>query len=231
MLDVSAAYEAWCMPVRSSSSPSGGGRGPSLPSWLAPRPPSDVAPSDAEPAAAPPPSAPDPIESLEAAPDLDDGPRSEAIPPPPSTPSLRDWEGELAALEDDVVAATAAATAHRKAVLAASERDLVSLAIAIAERVIGREISLDPSLVATLAREGVAALTDQDDLTIAIAPDVAERVPADAWQRALDNVPPPVVDPKLGAARVEVRGKFGRVDASVAARLDAVVRAMGEPDE
>ncbi len=231
MLDVLEAYEAWCTPARSNGTgQSLRARPPALPSWLAPRPASDLGPPTPEPEEVSIDSAPEPLGDDASFDDLE-GPRSEAIPPPPNPVELRDYESELEELRADVVDAVAAAKAHRRAVLAASERDLVSLAIAIAERVVGRELTVDPSFVAQLAREGVDALSAQDELTVAIAPDLAERVPAEAWARALDRTASPVVDATLGAARIEVRGKYGRVDASVSARLDAVARALAEPDE
>jgi hypothetical protein len=146
------------------------------------------------------------------------------MPPVDLAPRVAELEEELAEARAGIVALTESIARVRDDVLRASERDLVELSIAIAERVIGRVVKHETNLFAAWAREAVVALGERDEITVALAPDVAAAVPSDAWEgtprlRA-------ELDASLPAGRVEVRGKFARVDADVRARLDAVIEAL-----
>lgn len=119
----------------------------------------------------------------------------------------------------------------RRDVLEASERDLVKLAMVIAERVTGRELQTDPALVARWARAGIDALDSQDTTTIAVSQDIADVVPDEAWTDRDGNNVAPLVDPNLPPGSCEVRGEFSRVDASLAGRLVALGDAVGATEE
>jgi hypothetical protein len=134
----------------------------------------------------------------------------------------------LEALRGALTLAVADAARARRDALAASEADLVALAAAVAQQIVGREIRLDPGLIAAWAREGVAALGEQDEVVVAIAPDLAELVPAATWAAALPGSAAPVIDPSLPPSGCEIRGRYGRVDASVNARISAVLAALGD---
>ena len=134
----------------------------------------------------------------------------------------------LEALRSALTAALADAARARRDALAASERDLVQLAAVIAQQIVGREIRTDPALIAAWAREGVAALGEQDELVVAIAPNLTELVPPATWIAALRGIAPPLVDPSLPPSACEIRGRYGRVDASVTARIAAVLAALPE---
>lgn len=224
------------------ASPSGMSDRPSLPSWIAPRPPigragsssrrepegEGFAPRPAEAHAAEPPPAPPPA-AVESPPpltepehDTDAAPASERYTPP--------WEVEIASLRVALATVTAQLAHARREVLEASERELVTLAVAVAERIVGRELATDPSLVARWAKEGLDALVGDDAPIVAVAPDVAQRVPAETWAEALGGVPM-VVDASLAPGGCEVRGRLSRVDESAASRLTAITAALGRVDE
>jgi len=139
----------------------------------------------------------------------------------------RDYEGELAQLQEQLAGAIRSIAAIRRELRQASERDVVELALVIAEKVTARELTIDPSLVASWARAGLEALADQDAVEIAVAPDIAAAVPPEAWTDA-DGAPiAPIVDPKLKPGSCDVRGELSRCDASVSARLNSVRDAIG----
>ena len=83
----------------------------------------------------------------------------------------------------------------RVRVLEASEPQLVKLAMAVAGRVVGRELQTDPTLVASWAREAVELFVTREGLVVSVAPDLASLVPADAWANALATPHTLVVDP------------------------------------
>jgi flagellar assembly protein FliH len=163
-------------------------------------------------------------------------PRVEAILPPPSdrplavcAPPEPEASEECEALRAALVHAISAGVRARRHALVAAERDLVELATAMARQIIARELATAPALVVSWAREGVAALGQQDQVVVAVAPDVAALVPADAWASALDGLATLVVDRSLPPQGCEVRGRYGRVDVGVEARLASVIDALGGP--
>ncbi len=136
---------------------------------------------------------------------------------------------EKSAIEDRLARAVSRMATLRRDVMESSETELVKLAVAIAERVVGRELTADPALVVAWAKEGIQALGAGDDVVIAIASDVAAATPADAWAGLAEGVQIRT-DPALPDGAAEVRSPLGRVAAGAAARLDAVGRAMGVGD-
>jgi flagellar biosynthesis/type III secretory pathway protein FliH len=158
---------------------------------------------------------------------------NEGGPPSLSPPSRRAVPfgapdpAEIERLHAALIEAIAVGLRARREALAAAERDLVHLALAIAGKVVGREIAADPAVLAGWAREGIAALGEQDRLTVAISPDLAARLPPEAWAQALDGLAP-VVDRALPPGGCEVRGAYGRVDAGLGPRLASVAEALEE---
>jgi flagellar assembly protein FliH len=118
----------------------------------------------------------------------------------------------------------------RREVLESSEIELVRLATAIAERVVGRELALAPDLVVDWAKEAIQLLAAKDEVVIALARDVAQQVPAEAW-RALDLGSRVQMDALLAEGSVEVRTAEGAVLSGAAARLNAVSRALGVTED
>jgi hypothetical protein len=113
----------------------------------------------------------------------------------------------------------------RDIVLADSERDVVRLAIAIAKKVIGRELATDTSSIVRLAREGIEALGARDKVRIRVGPLPEEAVTELRTQLASHRAEV-VVDASLEPGKCLVETDFGHVDESIGARLDAVLAAL-----
>jgi flagellar biosynthesis/type III secretory pathway protein FliH len=109
-----------------------------------------------------------------------------------------------------------------------TEEQLVTLAATIAQRVIGREISLDPEILLTLAAEGIDALGDRDRVVVRFGFLDRDDLLASMVDRLKRRAPRCEVlqDPSLGPGQCIVESEFGQVDESVDARLDNVVRAL-----
>jgi flagellar assembly protein FliH len=133
---------------------------------------------------------------------------------------------ENANLHAQVTASAARMARLRRDVLEASEPELVRLAVAVAERVVGRELAVDPSLVVSWARDAIQALAAKDEVVIAVARDVAQIVPAEAWA-AIESQHKVQTEPLLAPGSVEVRAAEGAIAAGGPARLDAVAQALG----
>jgi flagellar assembly protein FliH len=113
-------------------------------------------------------------------------------------------------------------------VLRSSEPEVVALAVAVAERVIGRELTTDPAVVADWAREALDALSVRDGVVVTVSPDVAAQVPAEAWSRALAAPHALTVDASLPPVSCAVRAGASAADASLDGRMTAVRDALAE---
>jgi flagellar biosynthesis/type III secretory pathway protein FliH len=189
------------------------------PSWIAPKRKSSGPPSE--------PAVPEPMEA-----EMSEPPRGEPDNSESESAALcLRMSVELASLRDENAAlraqlaemASAMAKLHRD-VLEASEGELVRLALAIAERVVGKELELKPTLIVEWARQAVQLLAAKDEVVIGLARDVAQQIPREAWQ-AIDAELQ--TDPLLADGSVEVRAAGGTVAAGAAARLEAVSDALG----
>jgi hypothetical protein len=194
------------------------------PSWIARKHASTRPPT---PSVAPPPALPAAVEPIEEA-----APILSIAPPPPAVVSfetsaaLAQLADENAALRGQIAEMAATMARLRRDVLAASEGELVELALSIAERVVGRELENDPVLVVAWAREAIDGLGAKDDVVISVARDVRDRVPADAWA-ALGVEHSIQTDAHLGPGMLEVRTPEGTVAAGAEARLASVAHALG----
>jgi flagellar assembly protein FliH len=143
-----------------------------------------------------------------------------------SSIALAQLADENAALRGQVAEMASMMARLRRQVLEASEGELVKLALAVAERVVGREIATDPKLVVEWAHEAIEALAAKDEVVIAIAKDVAQATPIEAW--AAVGVDHKVqVDGQLAPGSIDVHAAEGVVASSADARLGAVARSLG----
>lgn len=154
-------------------------------------------------------------------------------PLPPRREPTIELEAEVARLREESralrgrIAEMAVGMARlRRDVLEASESELVRLAVSVAERVVGHELSTSPELVVAWAKEAIERLAAKDEVVIAISEDVAEAVPEESW--AVLRAPHTVVtDESLEGRTVEVRTPEASVAAGPDARLAAVAEALG----
>ena len=157
-------------------------------------------------------------------------------PPPPgpveiaTSMALTQLADENMALRLELEEMQATVGRLRREILEASEPELVKLALAIGERVVGRELATDPSLVVTWARDAVEALGAEGGVVIAVARDIARHVSAEAWG-ALDAPHREITDGQLPAGTLEVRGAEGIVTTGLSPRLAAVAQALGVPED
>jgi len=104
-----------------------------------------------------------------------------------------------------------------------AERELVRLAVTVAERVVGREVETEPSLVAAWAREAIAGSEIGDHLEIAISADLADTLGAEDWGDLANLV---ATDPSLPEATAEVRDGGRAITVSASERLELVAEPL-----
>ena len=118
----------------------------------------------------------------------------------------------------------------RADLLRRSERELVRLAISIAERIIRREITLDGNLVAAMAKVAIEQLGDRASATIGLHPSDHA-----TFMAAANGTPFPapvqiVPDPAVTRGGCVVRSDFGEMDLDVSAQLIEISRALLGPE-
>jgi small-conductance mechanosensitive channel len=195
-----------------------------MPSWIAPRKISSMMPSVRAP----------------------DSKRSQAHPAPAEadlapisthetkinvleedSPELEALRQQNAQLEQTLAETISESVRMRKQILEASEKDLVKLSVAIAEQIVGRELRATPELALTWAKQAIDELATDEDVTIAISPEVEPLLSPEKWGEFFPAAIV-VVDAQLEPGRVQVRSKNTRVGAGRVDRTAAIIEALGE---
>jgi len=175
------------------------------------------------------------------------------LPPEMPAPPPADPQAHLAALERDAFAKGYAAgeragleaggkradamlrrvaqtidelTGLRATIVRETERQMVDLALALARRVVDRELTLAPDLVAAMAHVALERLGEQTPATIRLNPAdysvvIAER--GEQWEGTHVSVVPDLAVTRGGCL---VESDFGVIDASVDAQLGELARAL-----
>lgn len=137
----------------------------------------------------------------------------------------------LAAERDELLrersALVPAVGALRRAVLEASEGELVRLSLVVAERIVHHEVSIAPAVVGRWARVCVDALGAGDAYSLSVSPELEQLVPPSAWTDAHGVARQPLVDGALSGLSCRVRTEFGNIEVGLRARLAAVANALG----
>jgi flagellar assembly protein FliH len=118
----------------------------------------------------------------------------------------------------------------RRAILQQSERQLVQLALALARRIVRREIASDDEFLGAMARVALDRLGETGPATIRLHPDDYARTVtgrSDQWAAAHVTV---VADPAISRGGCLVESPFGFVDASVDAQFQELTAALLDTD-
>ena len=187
------------------------------------------------------------------------GARHAAVPVPQTEPDEAALEARLAALERDAFSkgfaqgeragAEAAArrgeamlrrltetlgelTTLREQMIHQTERQMVQLALAVARRIVHREISIDQDLLIAMARVALDRLGESAQVTVRLNPEDFEAtaaVRAAQWTGTHVSV---VADARVGRGGCRVESEFGTMDAGVDAQIQEIARALlGESAE
>ncbi|BCS33541.1 hypothetical protein TBR22_A27680 [Luteitalea sp. TBR-22] len=123
---------------------------------------------------------------------------------------------ELSGLRDNMVRQT--------------ERELVQLSVAIARRILQREVSVDPELTAALAHIALERLGGAAPATVRLHPDDYTVVTAGQVTPLSGRQVEILPDPSVSRGGCLVESEFGFINASVDAQVDEIARAvLGEP--
>ncbi len=114
--------------------------------------------------------------------------------------------------------------------LAAAERQIVELSLAVAAKVLAREVAEDPAVILPIVKAALAKVEDQERITIRVHPDCYELVLAarpdlQASLTRANNVAV-TADSALKAGDCIVETPFGTVDARIDTQLELVKAAL-----
>ena len=107
-----------------------------------------------------------------------------------------------------------------------TERQVVELALAIAGRVLRREVSLDRELLITMARIALERLGENTSATIRLNPDDYAFIGAKT-QVGDSSLVRVVADPLVNSGGCLVQSDFGLIDAGIDAQLGEMAAALG----
>jgi flagellar assembly protein FliH len=116
-------------------------------------------------------------------------------------------------------ASLAALAQLRLAVMQRAERDLVTLALAMASRVAHRELRQDPVQLASIARHAIARLGDRVDATVRLNPDDLNAARAAGVAESEAATLQLVADPHVPTGGCVIESAAGRVDAGIDAQI------------
>lgn len=131
-------------------------------------------------------------------------------------------EARQAGLEQaklDAAALLAATERTRQARLSSSDNDLVTLALAAAERIVGRALDLDPSVAASAVQAALAHAPQTQAVTVEVNPRDAEAARTLGGVRVVEN-------PSIARGGCLVKTEIGTVDATLQTQLDRLKQAL-----
>ena len=117
-------------------------------------------------------------------------------------------------------------TTLREQMIHETERQMVQLALAIARRVVHREVSLDQDLLIAMARVALDRLGESAQVTVRLSPEDFEAtaaVRAAQWTGTHVTV---VADARVGRGGCRVESEFGAMDAGVDGQIHEIARAL-----
>jgi len=129
-------------------------------------------------------------------------------------------------------AALARAAEVRDRLLASATGDLLDAAVALAARILEREVALDAEIVVTLAERALREARGRRRVTVRANPDDLSRLRASASRLAAaagaSGLPCLCGDPAIARGGVVVEAEAGELDARIESQLDELRRALAE---
>lgn len=123
----------------------------------------------------------------------------------------------------------------RSRIIRRSERNIVDLALEISQKIIQRELSLDPEILVDMIRSALADFEGQDEITIRVGPDDHQYL--STAKSSLVEGDPGIkdihiqVDESISEGGCMIEAHFGKVDLRIDKQLQEIARSMGMEKE
>lgn len=110
------------------------------------------------------------------------------------------------------------------------EKDVIELSVQIAEKIIGKELSMNPETIVDIVNDGIRKVTDKDTVTIKVSPDDFDYVVSkkELFQQQMPDIKNIVIlrDPRMVAGGCKIETSLGYIDSSVSTKLSAIKQAF-----
>ncbi|WP_136515058.1 FliH/SctL family protein [Geomonas edaphica] len=140
-------------------------------------------------------------------------------------------EEDLAKVSEAMAQALLATGAVRGQLMHEAEEDLLKLSAMIARKVMMRELTIDPGLIANLVHGAVELAADEGEIVVRLNPEEYQVVAYSPQFQALTRDRKKIVlreDPTLGPAACVVETVRGNIDAGFDAQLEEIMRRLSE---
>lgn len=120
----------------------------------------------------------------------------------------------------------------RRKVMAAMEPEIVHLAVDIAEKIVGMELSVGREIITGIVRQGLATLKSRDEIVVRVNPDEVESIKAlqPEFEKMIDGLKRFEVlsDGAIEPGSCAIETNLGNVDARISTQLEAVRAGLDE---
>ena len=130
---------------------------------------------------------------------------------------------KLASTLDDLVRV-------RDQMIRQTEKQMVQLALAVARRVVHREVSVDPTAMLTMMRVVLERVSDAARVSVRLNPADHQAVTAALADSPTSDQIAVMADPRVPRGGCKVESEYGDIDAGVDAQIQEIARALlGDP--
>jgi len=126
---------------------------------------------------------------------------------------------KLASTLDDLVRV-------RDQMIRQTEKQMVQLALAVARRVVHREVSVDPTAMLTMMRVVLERVSDAARVSVRLNPADHQAVTAALADSPTSDQVAVTADPRVPRGGCKVESEFGDIDAGVDAQIQEIARAL-----
>jgi flagellar assembly protein FliH len=119
----------------------------------------------------------------------------------------------------------------RSEMIRKTERQVVQLAMAVATRIVSREIAVDRELLVAMARVALDRLGDSASARVRLHPEDYAAVQRLGSASVRDGAVQVVSDPSIHRGGCVVESDFGLIDVSVDAQVEELTRALLSDDD
>jgi flagellar assembly protein FliH len=117
-------------------------------------------------------------------------------------------------------------TTLRATMIRQTESQIVELALAVARRVVHREVALDKNLLIAIARVALDRLGESAQVTVRLHPEEYEATDAARVAESAGSNIIFVADARVGRGGCRVESEMGMLDAGVDAQIQEIARAL-----
>ena len=126
---------------------------------------------------------------------------------------------KLAATLDDLMRV-------RNEMIRHTEKQMVQLALAVARRVVHREVSIDPNALVTMMRVALERVSDSARVAVRLHPADHQSVAAALAEAGTSEQVTVTADARLARGACRIESEYGDIDAGVDAQIQEIARAL-----